>query len=207
MHLCLPLSSTEVKEGFKSCQNYEVLSYCLLLSINDKIKPFMIHYQIAAKNKYLLIFIMLAFVHLLLDETSVTVSFRIPPGRLYRASSQLPHQPHTAHFPWSSLQLATYSMWHLLPSSNEFFMSLPLPLTRRRGSYQPRSVNLCYCKLQCCHKNLWPPLSCHYYRLLLIGSVLRQWDAQCRWVHNFCVCRDINSCLRGSSKCHVKYNK
>lgn len=111
-----------------------------------------------------------------------------PPGQVYSGSSQLPHQPYTAHCPWSSVQLATYSMWHLLPSSNEFFMSLPLALTRRRDSYQPPSVKLCYCIWQCCLWNLWPFLSCRGYRSLCCRFladwiVHRRCNARCRHIH------------------------
>lgn len=115
-----------------------IYSCCLLLFINEEIlKPvfmrlFITNNQKNTTNKYLLIY------HASVFESPSwwdhhMVSFRISPGQVYSANSQLPHQLYTAHYPWSSLQLATYSMWHLLPSSNEFFMSPPLPLTRRRG--------------------------------------------------------------------------
>lgn len=168
------------------------LLYVVSSMKQESVKPVFIRLS-TAKNKYLLIPIKLPFLHLHLGKTDVMVSFKIPSCQVHSDSSQLPHQPYTAHYPWSSLQLATYSMWHLLPSSNEFFMSLPLPLTRRRGSYQSRSVNLCYCKWLRCLRNLWPfcpviAIDCSSVGSILIRFVQRCCGAQCRSIiYNNCV--------------------
>ena len=112
--------------GFIAISNEKILKAVLLEFLWLTIIKNDITWQ-SCKMKYLLVLLCFCLCIFLMRP------FCRSPVRVYSSSSQLPYKPYTADYPWSSLQLATYSMWHLLPSSNEFFMSLPLPLTWRRG--------------------------------------------------------------------------
>lgn len=73
------------------------------------------------------------------------------------------------------------------------------------GSYQPRSVNLCYCKLQSCHWNLWPlgpviAIDCSTAGSILIGFVQRHCNAHLQDNSQSLCCPDTDSCIQGRRK-------
>lgn len=101
-------------------------------------------------------------VHVEHDACDIVI-WNLPRSGLRRSVWSSPHL-HMAHQRWSSVQLVTYSMWHLLPFSYEFFISLPLFPSLTHPCVLPAlPCSVCvFCK---CHFYLSTVL-CHCFILL-----------------------------------------